>query len=150
MILIAPIRTVVQGQAHKWALNFRTSNFNSTLIDAMATDKNGNVYVGGVFKDSLYIGTDTLYFAAASAGDRAIFLAKYDKDGKYIWSKALTSVASARLIDIKVNSHGKILFYGSYTTSIAKPSINFDTFSLNRGRSIFWLSWMLLASLPVR
>jgi len=125
------------GQAHEWALNFRTSPNVSVGIDAMATAKNGDIYVGGVFKDSLFIGSDTLFFTGSFSSARAIYLAKYDKDSNFIWSKALTSVVNAELNDIKINKNGKILIYGSYRTSLAKPSVSFDTFSLSRARSVF-------------
>ena len=47
-----------------------------------ATDLSGNIYVTGVFSDSLKFGATTLY-----SGLGSIFIAKYDSNGNVLWAQ---------------------------------------------------------------
>lgn len=127
------------AQQHQWAKSIRCSPYtgsNSVTPTALATDAQGNVYIGGNFRDTLYIENDTHYFAPTSS-NRAIFLAKFNNDGTLIWSKSITSALNAQLKDIVINSRGKMILFGNYTTSSINPSISFGSYSLNLPRGIF-------------
>lgn len=130
---------VAHAQQHQWAKSIRCSPYtgsNSVTPTALATDAQGNVYIGGNFRDTLYIENDTHYFAPTGSS-RAIFLAKFNNDGKLIWSKSITSALNAQLKDIVINSRGKMILFGNYITSSVNPSISFDRYSLNLQRGIF-------------
>ena len=54
---------------------------------AIATDKNNNVYVTGLFSgDSITFGSKTLYLSSPNSID--IFIAKYDSAGNALWAKS--------------------------------------------------------------
>ncbi len=72
-----------------WAHVFGTDQYNGQVIGwSLATDKNdGSVYMAGNINDS--IDFDPSEGTAPLKSDRyfEMFLAKYDKDGKYLWAK---------------------------------------------------------------
>ena len=125
------------AQKHEWANKIRsTPTTSNTLLTtrALATSDSGFVYVGGGFRDSLFIENDTHYFQSTGSST-AIFIAKFREDGSLVWSKSITSASSAQLKDIKINSNGSILLFGDY--SGASSSISFGSYSLSRSRGIF-------------
>ncbi len=52
---------------------------------ALSVDAIGNIYIGGVFRDSIILGPIKLF--ANTTGIDDIFLAKYDGNGNVIWAK---------------------------------------------------------------
>lgn len=127
------------SQTHEWAKKIRcfpTTGNSSVFPTALATDDSNHVYIGGVFKDSLFIENDTHFFQS-NGTNRAIYIAKFREDGTLVWSKSITSALTASLKDIVINSSGSIILYGDYSTSSVNPSISFGTISLSRSRGVF-------------
>lgn len=123
------------SQNHQWAFDIPvggTTNAQSA-ISAQATDDSSNVYIGGRFRGDIYLGTDTFTFS--NGNNYAIFLAKYDKDGNYVWGKAVTSASSANITKILINSNSQVLLYGSYLAG--SGSITFGNYRLSRSGGIF-------------
>ncbi|MDP4230665.1 MAG: hypothetical protein Q8916_09710 [Bacteroidota bacterium] len=54
---------------------------------AISVDKSGNCYVGGFFKDTMWIANTALVGRRVTLFD--MFLAKYDEDGKFQWATTL-------------------------------------------------------------
>lgn len=65
-----------------WAHGF--GSIETDEVSGLALDKDENCYLTGYFKDTLFIG-DTSLVQIGYYND--IFLAKYDKDGNFLWAK---------------------------------------------------------------
>lgn len=138
-LLVILTSIAANAQKHDWAKKIRcfpTASNNSVIPTALATDDSNNIYIGGAFKDSLFIESDTHYFQS-NGTDRAIYLAKFKEDGSLVWSKSITSAKTSNLKDIVINRSGAIILYGDYSTSSVSTSISFGSYSLNRNRGVF-------------
>lgn len=76
---------------------------------SIGTDPTGNVYVGIVFADSIYVQTDTL----AALGSSDILIVKLNADGVMQWYRQFGGVGSDVLQDIAVAPDGS-LYLGGY------------------------------------
>jgi hypothetical protein len=72
-------------------------------ITAIATDKDDNIYVAGIFAETIDFdpGPGTAILSTGNYYTYYLFIAKYDKDGNYIFAKPLVS-------DLDMNSLGQI------------------------------------------
>jgi hypothetical protein len=104
---------------YKWAKHIG----NSSWVEgkAVKTDAYGNVYLAGLFNDSADFdpGQGTHYMN----GDFALFIAKYDSAGNYIWSKSIDHVANSNtdLIWLELDQSGNLFLSG-----IFQDSVDFD------------------------
>ncbi len=122
------------GQTHDWAEQIRFSQNGEAYIVSQAVDDSSNIYIGGLFKDSLYLPGDTFFFSGTS--QNTFYIAKFDGDGNYIWGKAFVDVKSAFLRKIVINSKSEVVLFGSYSTGTA-GGLSFGNFTLNRSAGIF-------------
>lgn len=105
---------------------------------AIASDRNGNVYIGGVFKDVVDFnpgpGTNTL----SSKGDNDFFIQKLDSSGTLVWAKSFGGKKDDYCYSIALDTAGFIYLVGSF-----KETVDFDpgpaTFNLTAvgGQDIF-------------
>lgn len=138
-LILAFFIQLSNAQQHEWAQSFRVApNVSGSFFSASAltTDDQGNIYIAGGFKDSIFIASDTHYFRATGT-DRAIFLAKFDVNGSLLWSKSITTAKRASIKDMVINSDDELILFGSYTTSSQNPSISFGSYTLSANRGIF-------------
>jgi hypothetical protein len=94
---------------------------------SIALDDSSNTYITGSFADKVDFnpGEDTLFLN--SHGNQAIFVCKFNAEGKFCWAKSLGSHGSG--IEIKYNKSGFIYVSGSYSIRTDfNPGI--DTFYL--------------------
>ena len=122
------------AQTHEWAFDINSSAASLVSLRAQAVDDSGNVYIGGVYRDSLYLPGDTFYFASTS--QVTLFIAKYSKDGNYVWGKSFTNVSNANVSRIVINTQNQILLFGNYSQT-SGSSINFGYYSLTKTASVF-------------
>ncbi|HEV7230229.1 MAG TPA: SBBP repeat-containing protein [Bacteroidia bacterium] len=66
-----------------WKWEKKAGGKGNDYGDGLALDKKSNVYITGLFVDTISIGTTTL----TSAGGEDIFIAKYDSSGNFLWAK---------------------------------------------------------------
>ncbi|MBS1772106.1 MAG: T9SS type A sorting domain-containing protein [Bacteroidetes bacterium] len=79
--------------------------------NAVTTDKSGNVYVSGSFKDSVIIGGTKM----RSTGGSDVYVAKYNKSGSTQWVKQLVRGAGDQAVnDIAIDTAGNIILCGSF------------------------------------
>lgn len=78
-----------------WA--YHAGNLHSTLPLSVATDTNNNVFVSGLFYNSLQLGTTTL----SAIGSTQYFLAKYAANGNFQWVKTNGSGTSSSFTKIQ-------------------------------------------------
>lgn len=67
-----------------WVVIAGTMSGYTALVNGVAADAAGDVYVAGVFSETLKIGTRTLDDPGGSAG----FLARLDASGSVVWAKS--------------------------------------------------------------
>ena len=60
------------AQTHDWAFDLNVISGRSQ-IRSQVVDDSSNVYIAGVFRGSLVIGTDTFSFSGTSPTDQTIF-----------------------------------------------------------------------------
>ncbi|MBU0487065.1 MAG: SBBP repeat-containing protein [Bacteroidetes bacterium] len=107
MILSPAIQ--VSAQAFQWA-----KNFGGTFSDEAyaVTVTNGNaIYVTGSFYDSGQFGPDNL----VSAGDKNIYVARFDDSGNILWAVQAGGPADDRANDITADSLGNIYITGFFS-----------------------------------
>ena len=98
-----------------WSKNIGGPNLD--WIYNAATDANGNIYVCGKFGDlAKFDGTNPL--RTNSTIDLDGFVAKYDKDGNFIWVKTINGTSQEIIEAIAVDVNGNIYLAG-YTGGMA-------------------------------
>lgn len=97
------------------------------LIKDIATDENGNSYVTGTFKDSIYFDSEYLYTSGEDA-----FLVKYLNDGSVDWAKTIAWGPNyERPTKISIDINGNL-----YITGFYKESSYFDSDTINSNGGI--------------
>ncbi|MGB0932219.1 MAG: T9SS type A sorting domain-containing protein, partial [Chitinophagales bacterium] len=93
-----------------WAKALEGTGSNTGL--AIETDNEHNAYLLGSFQDDIQFGSKT----SENNDDYSdMFLAKYDKDGNFIWRKHARSIATHfEKADMAVDNEGNILVYGAF------------------------------------
>jgi hypothetical protein len=98
---------------HLWSNRYGNANDQQGL--AVAVDGDGNLIVTGKFDGSIDLGGETL----ASAGSKDVFLAKLNKDGGHIWSKAFGDGVEQVGKAVAVDAQGNIAICGSFQGSMS-------------------------------
>ena len=93
------MKTNQQGEL-RWAAKAGGNAGYSTIGRAIDTDQNGNVYVGGNFRDSIRVGEQVFYGVDTEYHDN--FLIKYDKDGNPLWTKIFKGPGGDCIEDLRV------------------------------------------------
>jgi hypothetical protein len=86
---------------------------------SIAIDKDENVYVTGYFMDSTTIGGKSF----EGKGKTDIYLAKYDKAGKPIWTQTFGSYEAEEGIALAINSSNEVVLYGLIRDSLVLGNI---------------------------
>lgn len=84
---------------------------------AVALDGAGGAFVVGYFKDRMYIGDDEIESAGAGDG----FLARYDRHGEVLWSRAIGTAGEDDLMDVAADSEGNV-----YVTGVIGGALDID------------------------
>lgn len=106
----------------KWAKALKGPS-NEDEIDAVATDKDGNVYVSGKFEDELVI--DGQSKPITSAGKADIMIVKYDSNGVWKWTKHFGGVGEDNIFDADCDKDGNIILSGYF-----QGVVTFDNYEL--------------------
>ena len=91
---------------HRWSKNFGGSS--SDYGYGVAVDGNGNVYVTGMFYNSINFGGSTI----SSHGSGDIFLASFDSNGKHRWSKGFGGTSSDYGYAVETDPSGNVYITG--------------------------------------
>lgn len=75
-------------------------------------DGQGNVYVTGTYRDSLWVG-DSL-FTSVQSNTRDVFVAKFDNNGDFIWAQRAYGPLQVEVFDIAVHDNGDFYITGAY------------------------------------
>ena len=107
------------GAIHAWSKGFENLN----LFD-LATAEDGSVVAVGSFRNSVNLGGTDL----VSAGLRDIIVARFERDGRHVWSKRFGTVNDEQAHAVSVDPAGNI-----WVTGFALSPIDFGGGSLTSG-----------------
>lgn len=93
----------------------------STYVGDMAIDDNGNVYVGGSFRDSCWFNEAGQKHLWVSNGDFDMYLVKMNSDGKVLWHHTFGSTKKDEVAAIALGPKGEV-----YVTGILVGAADFD------------------------
>lgn len=113
------------AQTHEWAKAIHgLDNWRGWAIGIESTsiDSNNNIYVAGGFTDTLFIDSISIPHTYNYPYMEAVFLAKFNKDGKVIWAKPLFAKNSEffRLRDVKSISKNRVMIHGVFSGAVLK------------------------------
>ena len=107
-----------------WAKQF--GGTGDDYARGIGIDASGNIYVSGVFSNS--IDFDGLLLTAAGSSD--IFLIKMDSNGNIIWCKKIGNNGAEEGCEIEVNEIGEVFITGGFSQSITLDLTNFNSIGL--------------------
>lgn len=84
---------------------------------SVATDKNNNIFITGVFSDTTFFENDTLI----SHGAQSVFLVKYDPAGNVVWAKTPTMPSTFCIGQgnaVTIDNSGNAYITGYFSTAI--------------------------------
>ncbi|HIA03263.1 MAG TPA: hypothetical protein EYN66_15380, partial [Myxococcales bacterium] len=92
------------------------------VLGGIHTDAFNNIYTSGYFDNTINLGGNTLI--RESSNDA--FLAKYDKDGKHIWSRSIKGSGNEQITGLTSDPFGNVYITGRFSSQL-----NFGTTTLN-------------------
>lgn len=109
-----------------WAIGLGGSGIEEGM--AITTDLSGNVYITGMFQDTVDFdpGADT--FTLASLGEHDIFITKLTTLGEHVWTKHIGGDDVQRTNAISVDEQGHVYTTGFFcrTTPASSGIVDFD------------------------
>lgn len=102
-----------------------TYDFGDTLGDAirtMCTDPQGNVYISGVFSDTVDFDPGSGVNELISQGEIDMFVAKFDVNGQHVWAKSFGGSYNDRSRSIKYGADSYIYLVGEYADTVTFDS----------------------------
>ena len=100
------------GGKHRWSKSF--GGLSKDVAYDVAVDSNGNVYITGSFFSSINFGGSKLN----SKGKNDIFVASFDSNGKYRWSKRFGGTSNESGRGVSADSAGNVYVTGSFSNTI--------------------------------
>lgn len=95
-----------------WAKGLGTTNYEATL--AIAVDASNNIFVLGIFKDTMDFDPGTDIFQCKSAGANDIFILKLDVNGNFVWAVNMGGKNEDFGYSISIDASGNIYCTGSF------------------------------------
>jgi hypothetical protein len=97
-----------------WAEQSENSILSNATGWRLVVDLSGNVYVEGVFTDSIVFGKDTLIASTSQRYQESIFLVKYAPNGNVIWAKQVEALDNNSWYPdaISIDKYNQIYLYG--------------------------------------
>lgn len=109
-----------QNGSLKWVKSFSSNTplEDAPYINSSATDSSGNIYVTGHFNGSAdFDPSPTGTKMLTSNGDADIFIAKYDRNGIFVWAGNVGGAEYDRGFGISVDSQDRVYVTGSFSTT---------------------------------
>lgn len=105
----------------------QANGYFSRIIFGVVTDSSGNIYVSGDFSDTATFGNTKLIAADTLHGSQYlgtdIFVAKYDKNGNFIWAKQFGGKYVDRALRITADRHNHLYIAGEFASEGASPPL---------------------------
>lgn len=113
---------IVQGQNWDWAKSL--SGPDNDEVTSVKADARGNIYIGGIFKDTLFFTPNDYLVAPTNYYDG--FIAKYDSSGTFLWSRKFGGNHNDFVRDFSIDDSG---FIYVACQSRSNNTITYDSFS---------------------
>lgn len=120
----------------KWVVDFTGLGFDRG--DQVVIDKDNQIYLGGLFTDSLFISTAP-EFPLVSSGGSDVFLSKFDESGNLLWTHTFGGPAADICYGLCVDE-GELLVVGHFVDTI-QTGLNGDTLSSKGGQDAYLASF---------
>jgi hypothetical protein len=118
----------VYGQTWEWVNSFGNKNYPDA-VEFAEQDAVGNIFMLGTFTDSIWLGDSVL----TSDHDYAWFLAKTDTIGNPLWMTTIESDNQISIVDMGVDSAGRVYVGGNFTDSLFFPDGSSIYYSMYSG-----------------
>lgn len=93
------------------------SNGNDNVV-AIEVDAQNNVYVAGMFYNTIVLDSLNPAATATSNGFDDVFLAKFDASGNFSWIKSFGGFNADNLKDMTIDNKGNIVLIGNYANIV--------------------------------
>jgi len=118
VFILGTLNTLAQPDAiYQWAKGIGGSDGDQSF--SIAVDGLGNVYITGVFRDTVDFDPGAGTANLTAVGFEDIFFAKYDNSGNYIWANRMGSAFNDNFsYSIAVDSSGNVHITGYYSGTV--------------------------------
>lgn len=97
----------------------------------IVVDQDGNIYMTGIFEDTIYFDNKEKYLVNVDSMD--FFIVKLYPDGSVAWTKVISGIGAEQARDIEVDADGYIYLSGKFDNSIV-----IDTLFIDVGWEMVW------------
>jgi len=112
-IIAAINHSIAQEIAANWAFT-NLNNFTFNTSTSIATDSDNNVYVAGNFRGLMDFDPSAAVNSLSTTAITTGFIAKYDANGNYIWSKKLGSTNDLSVKGIAIDANNNVCITGYF------------------------------------
>lgn len=106
------------GGNFTWAKKVGGSSFNNNAAHGLSCDAAGNIYLSGAFSVTGDFDPGAGVYNLTSHGQRDGFLAKYDRDGNFIWAKCVGGSGEDVTYKILTDAVGNIYACGWFAGTV--------------------------------
>lgn len=117
------------GSLHWLKKGGGTGDNNTLHINALATDRQGNVYVAGDFSGTTSVGGQSL--TATGSGQPDIFLARCTPAGQVQWAQTTGTSSPEYSVQLVTDANGYSTLLGRRLTAAAEPTLLLHGFQPN-------------------
>ncbi|GAB4024576.1 hypothetical protein GCM10028809_02080 [Spirosoma gilvum] len=119
MICLLLLSATTQNRAQNLVWGKAIGGDGALSSKAMAVDASGNSYLTGTFIGTTDFDPSPTATASLTAGSSpAIFIAKYDPAGNYVWAKSLIGTNTSVVSDIAVDASGNCYITGQFSGTL--------------------------------
>jgi len=97
-------------------------------MSPITVDHSGNIYLSGVFSDTVFFGNKDNWLVNKDSSD--FFIIKIYPDGTTAWRKVITGIGSETFYDIEVDENGYIYIIGQFDQEMIIDTAYYDTYGL--------------------
>ncbi len=115
-LLFLAINTITNSQIYDWAFN--PSNTNSDRANSVKCDAVGNTYVVVTFSGTIDADPGVGVTSFTSAGDRDIYVAKYDISKNLVWAFKIGGTTAEWPYSINVDGSGNVYVAGAFGNTV--------------------------------
>ncbi len=114
---------------------FKASGTGYEVANGITTDKEGNIFIVGLFANTVDFDPGPGLAALASAGEWDIFIAKYDSSGSYLWAKSIGGTLTDNGADVATDQQENCIFIANFNSTGVdfNPGAGTALFSSNGG-----------------
>lgn len=129
---------------YKWGFVLKNTGTYEIILSDIETDQFGNVYIGGAYGSNFDLDpSPSNTVMTKKTGMKDAFLAKYDKNGNYLWSVLLNNTyfyGEKLLNDIELDQYGNAYITGSFEGSVDFDPDSTSTFIVNGSSNSIYVS----------